>query len=136
MPPEKLPKSLRTLDSSAKHHNFQFERDMLESILMEKLLRVKKEKTQIKVGSTVFRFKPPLAEELLEVVKIADGVADVIWKNELKKNKMVTILSFKIDELWDEKDCYEIFDLIAELSTEEIKAKIAGDYQESYDKLN
>ena len=101
-------------------------RELMEEVLIAKLLHKMPNKTPIEVGNIVFRTKDPYAFQELEVVKVDQDKAEVFPQGELYEERAVTsALSFRLEELWDGSDYFAVLEQVAKMSDLELEAKIS-----------
>lgn len=101
-------------------------RELLEEVLVAKLLREMPDKTPIEVGRTVFRVQEPYAFQELEVIKVEGDKAEVAPQWELyRSNQPTSMLKFSTNELWDDQDYFSVLDMVHKMNDQELKVKIS-----------
>lgn len=118
---------------------FAGKRKLMEEALIEKLLRKLPHKLPIQVDDVVFKvgiYGP------LGVVKIEEDYAEVIRTEEVvipteteRGSKTISMLKFKISELWHEDDFLPIEEEVVALTDQEVSAKLSG-FGSSLDSIN
>src|SRR3989344_6010255 len=100
-------------------------RELMEEVLIAKLLREMPDKTPIKKDRVVFRVEDPYSFQDLIVIKIVGDKAEIIPYYEMEENNPISMLSFNVSELWDENDYAAVLEQIRRMSDQELAEKIS-----------